>query len=77
MFAPGVNIESDWLNGQSRVLDGTSMATPHVAGIIASYLSSGVAAANIQTTLVNKSFKNIVTDPKGSPARVANNGYWL
>lgn len=59
------------------MLDGTSMATPHVAGIVSSYLSSGIAAANVPTALVNKSFKGIVADPKGAPARVANNGYWL
>lgn len=77
VFAPGVGIESDWLGGQSHMLDGTSMATPHVAGIVASYLSTGVAAGNIPTTLINKSSKGIVADPKGSPARVANNGFWL
>lgn len=33
--APGVGIKSTWLNGQYRVLDGTSMAAAHVSGIYA------------------------------------------
>ncbi|EMR03853.1 S8 family peptidase [Cesiribacter andamanensis] len=32
--APGVSIYSTWLNGGYRTISGTSMATPHVAGIM-------------------------------------------
>jgi len=35
LVAPGVNIESLWLNNQTFILTGTSMATPHVAGAAA------------------------------------------
>lgn len=40
IIAPGSNIVSDWYLGGSASMSGTSMATPHVAGVIALYLSS-------------------------------------
>lgn len=39
-FAPGVGINSTWLNRGYRVLDGTSMAAAHVTGLQALKLSS-------------------------------------
>ncbi|KAK8094670.1 subtilisin-like serine protease-like protein PR1A [Apiospora hydei] len=33
VFAPGVSIVSTWNDGTTRVLSGTSMATPHVTGL--------------------------------------------
>lgn len=35
IIAPGVNILSTWNNGKTNVISGTSMATPHVCGVVA------------------------------------------
>ncbi len=35
ILAPGVNVESTWLGGTYNTISGTSMATPHVAGVAA------------------------------------------
>ncbi|RCH79327.1 subtilisin-like serine protease, partial [Rhizopus stolonifer] len=49
LYAPGSEIESTWINGQnqSKILDGTSMANPHVSGIAAALLSKRTYA-NVQ-----------------------------
>lgn len=39
VFAPGSRILSTWNNGKSTTLDGTSMASPHVAGVMALLLA--------------------------------------
>jgi len=42
IFAPGVKITSDWMGSPNatNTISGTSMATPHVAGVLALHLSS-------------------------------------
>jgi subtilisin family serine protease len=35
IIAPGVNVLSTWNNGRTNTISGTSMATPHVAGVVA------------------------------------------
>ena len=42
VISPGSRITSNWPGGSTRVLDGTSMATPHAAGICAYGVARGL-----------------------------------
>lgn len=45
LFAPGVDITSAWLNNGVNTISGTSMASPHVAGVAAQYLATHPGAS--------------------------------
>jgi subtilisin family serine protease len=64
-FAPGVSITSAWYtsNTATNTISGTSMATPHTAGVAALYLQGtpGASPATVRTTLFNLTTKGIVT----------------
>jgi len=45
LFAPGVDITSAWLNNGTSTISGTSMASPHVAGVAAQYLGAHPSAS--------------------------------
>ncbi|EXR42119.1 S8 family peptidase [Acinetobacter pittii] len=74
IFAPGNQINSSWIgsNTATKVLNGTSMATPHVVGVVAEMLQSTptVTPQTISTNLLNQASSNVVKNPSGSPNRL-------
>ena len=67
VFAPGQSVTSAYIGGTARTatMSGTSMASPHVAGVAAMYLSSNQSAtpAQVTSTLLNAATRGIVTNP--------------
>jgi serine protease len=75
IFAPGSSITSAWYtsNTATNTISGTSMASPHVAGVAALYLANNATAtpSAVTTALINNSTLNKVTGAQtGSPNRL-------
>ncbi|KAF9468269.1 serine protease [Collybia nuda] len=74
VFAPGQNVISSWIGSTTATnnISGTSMATPHVAGLIA-YLvgkNGNSSPAAMSTTLKSLSVKGVLS---GIPSSTLNN----
>nr|UZG89741.1 P1 [Beauveria pseudobassiana] len=75
IFAPGTGILSTWLNGGTNTISGTSMATPHIAGLGAYLLGLGKGSADGICKIIQISTKNVLTGvPAGTFNYLAFNG---
>ncbi len=77
VFAPGSSITSTWLNGGTNTISGTSMASPHVAGVAALALDDNPSAsvAAVTNAIVSNATSNTVSNPNGSPNLLLYMGY--
>ena len=73
IYAPGVSITSTWLSGGTNTISGTSMASPHVAGVAVLYKATygDASQSTINSWLVNNSTASVIrSNPTGTPNRL-------
>ncbi len=75
LFAPGSGILSAWFSSDTATatLSGTSMASPHVAGVAALYkgVNPGASASTVRNAIVNGATTNVISNAgSGSPNRL-------
>lgn len=70
VYAPGVNVTSAWIYGGTNTISGTSMASPHVAGVAAQYKSlyGDVASSTINSWITGNATSGVIrSNPSGTP----------
>jgi subtilisin family serine protease len=75
LYAPGQNITSAWYTSSTatNTISGTSMASPHVAGVGALYLAGNPSASNatVRSWIINNATPNVISgNPSGTPNRL-------
>ncbi len=79
IFAPGVGITAAWHNSDTstNTISGTSMASPHVAGVVALVLqgSPGASPAQIESVIEGNATSGAVRDAMGSPNLLLHSNY--
>jgi cerevisin len=87
IFAPGLSIQSTWIGSKYAVntISGTSMASPHIAGLLAYYLSlqpaidsefyTPLTPERLKENIISIATKGALSDlPKDTPNVLAWNG---
>jgi len=73
VYAPGSSITSTWINSGTNTISGTSMASPHAAGVAALYKGTfgDAASSTIVSWIINNSTANVITgNVTGTPNRL-------
>lgn len=78
LFAPGVDVLSAWIGSSTatNTISGTSMAAPHVAGVVAQFLQGEPSASpcRVANAIVASSTAGVVQDAgSGTPNRLLSN----
>ncbi|TID23562.1 subtilisin-like serine protease pr1a [Venturia nashicola] len=81
-IAPGVDVLSTWNDGGTKSISGTSMATPHIAGLAAylGALNGAISPAAMRTKIQSLATANAILLPSfvksgGTPNKLAFNGF--
>lgn len=79
IFAPGSSITSDWIGSTTatNTISGTSMASPHVAGVAAQYLqlNPGASPSTVTNAILGNATTGVVSGTNGSPNRLLFTSY--
>lgn len=76
-YAPGSAIKSDYLAGTTNTLSGTSMASPHVAGVAVLYKATfgDAPSATVSSWIISNATAGVITgNPGGTPNRLLSKG---
>lgn len=87
IFAPGLNIESTWIGSKYAIntISGTSMASPHVAGLLAYFLSlqpakdsgyfTDIKPVELKKNIIRIASEGVLSDiPEDTPNLLIYNG---